>query len=392
MNKNSKKIIIMVVAILLTVISVGAAKLNITWDWEASVPGITAFRYQLDSDAPETWNVVSSEVTTFTAENLESTVDHYFYLQQSFDGIAWSDSAIDIVTAIEDDEILSEAKVIDREIVKDIEEGNTTISKETTTTKTTTTTTSDLTTGETTVVSETATDVVKADDSEVASEENKENNETVVSETTVTTTTTKEVNEVKRAYNQYYTQVSLFGGSGLASWANPELTKVFGDKNNYGFDTTDKYVPFQGLEISFNNVARWGRFSGLGFKLGADYQLQLKGEDSWKTQTQAHKAKFWEYDAYHVLDTYFAMAYNLKLNKGIGMNFFVGGFGNFSWDKRSALTFNGNAPSVGFGWLAGIDFNIFAGDLVTLSATPVYRYEWGNAHQVLMQASLGFRF
>lgn len=60
-----------------------------TFSWRASGEALV-FRYQLDGEDPAGWTVVPSTVTSYTAEGLSG--DHVFYVQQSPDGVIWSES------------------------------------------------------------------------------------------------------------------------------------------------------------------------------------------------------------------------------------------------------------------------------------------------------------
>lgn len=61
------------------------------WDWFDT--DVTYFRYQLDSDSEEGWTVVESYETMATFSDLDLSVEHTFYLQQSYDGENWSESS-----------------------------------------------------------------------------------------------------------------------------------------------------------------------------------------------------------------------------------------------------------------------------------------------------------
>lgn len=65
--------------------------LTFLWDWNDF--NVTKFRYQLDGEIPELWTEVEYYETAATFEGLDLTVPHTLYLQQSYDGILWSQSS-----------------------------------------------------------------------------------------------------------------------------------------------------------------------------------------------------------------------------------------------------------------------------------------------------------
>ncbi|AEC02460.1 hypothetical protein [Parasphaerochaeta coccoides] len=61
-----------------------------TWRWVINDPEVTSFRYQLDTMDGE-WTVVDASVTSFSIDS--DVGQRRFYLEQSYDGVIWSDVA-----------------------------------------------------------------------------------------------------------------------------------------------------------------------------------------------------------------------------------------------------------------------------------------------------------
>ncbi|AEC02568.1 hypothetical protein [Parasphaerochaeta coccoides] len=95
MNIRIKRILglICAIAILFPAI-IMARSVAITWDWFLNDPEVTYFRYQLDGENEEGWTVVNADVFAYTSDPVDGTVPHALYLQQSYDGVLWSASAV----------------------------------------------------------------------------------------------------------------------------------------------------------------------------------------------------------------------------------------------------------------------------------------------------------
>ncbi|NLZ76856.1 MAG: hypothetical protein GX911_02680 [Spirochaetales bacterium] len=76
-----------------------AVPVVVTWEWLLEDPEVTTFRFQIDSEDPEGWITVDSSVTSYTEQGLDGTVDHTLYLQQSYDGIHFSESTRSVAEA-----------------------------------------------------------------------------------------------------------------------------------------------------------------------------------------------------------------------------------------------------------------------------------------------------
>ena len=64
----------------------------VTWMWFENDPMVGYYRYQVDGEDEDGWTVVDWSVTEAAIE-LDVSVVHTLYLQQSYDGIVWSPSS-----------------------------------------------------------------------------------------------------------------------------------------------------------------------------------------------------------------------------------------------------------------------------------------------------------
>lgn len=88
-----KKILVALLLILF-LSPIFANEVMIEWQWDLVDEEISYFRYQLDGETEEDWTVVDSSVDSFTLGPVDSQNIHSLYLQQSYDGELWSESAV----------------------------------------------------------------------------------------------------------------------------------------------------------------------------------------------------------------------------------------------------------------------------------------------------------
>lgn len=67
-------------------------QLAINWVWELKDPMVTTVRYQLDGEEDDKWTVADSSVTQFKSTISDTSKPYALYLQQSYDGINFSES------------------------------------------------------------------------------------------------------------------------------------------------------------------------------------------------------------------------------------------------------------------------------------------------------------
>lgn len=93
MNKALKTLLGVFLVLTAVLSPVMAAAVSVNWQWNSNDPYIQYFRYQVGGEAEENWTVVSSDVTSYTFDEADPATEYTLYLQQSYDGIYWSDSA-----------------------------------------------------------------------------------------------------------------------------------------------------------------------------------------------------------------------------------------------------------------------------------------------------------
>jgi uncharacterized membrane protein YgcG len=93
MKKRFLAVLALLVLVPTIIFATGVA---ITWEWMIDDPQVTGFRYQLDDENVDNWIVVDGETTSAVFQNLEGSAEYSLYLQQTFDGVNWSDSAVSV--------------------------------------------------------------------------------------------------------------------------------------------------------------------------------------------------------------------------------------------------------------------------------------------------------
>ena len=88
-----KKLLFCLVIVLISMASLFALQGKVTWTWYENDPDVLFYRYQLDSQNDDGWTVVDRDVNEVTLLIDVSQV-HSLYLQQSYDGVIWSQSSV----------------------------------------------------------------------------------------------------------------------------------------------------------------------------------------------------------------------------------------------------------------------------------------------------------
>jgi hypothetical protein len=85
-------LVLTLIKVLCTLGPLFAGEISIMWEWEKADEDVVAFRYQMDAQEADGWTVVDSSVTSYSVGPVDDTVSYSLYLQQSYDGITWSES------------------------------------------------------------------------------------------------------------------------------------------------------------------------------------------------------------------------------------------------------------------------------------------------------------
>jgi hypothetical protein len=92
-----KKRILTIFALLIMIPTmIFATEVAITWEWMVDDPQVTGFRYQLNDENPDAWTVVDANTTMAVIQNLDGSEEYSLYLQQTFDGVNWSESSVSV--------------------------------------------------------------------------------------------------------------------------------------------------------------------------------------------------------------------------------------------------------------------------------------------------------
>jgi hypothetical protein len=267
------KFIALLTALVLVPVLVFAAPVIVTWEWLLEDPMVTTFRYQLDGEDDDNWTVVDAFVTSYTQEGLDGEVTHTLYLQQSYDGINFSESAI----AEADPQLLGDLMVYEEEPFEVIEPE--------------------------VVIAE---EVVALPEAEVVAEP-------VVAVAPAAVATPP----APKAKAKYYTTITV-GGTFDYQFSN-ELAA---------------YLPYNlkaGIGLNFNNIVGLNKAMGVGFSVDAAYSPYMQNSYTW-TQAGKDLMKFKFGDIFqnfdHALDVSAAVMLNMHASK-VAFDLGVGGF--FVW-------------------------------------------------------------
>lgn len=92
--RNFKKTLFAMALIALVISPIFAIQvMNVTWQWSLDDTEVTAYRYQLNGEEDDKWTVVDGSVGEYSATSLDPYSDYTLYLQASYDGSLWSESA-----------------------------------------------------------------------------------------------------------------------------------------------------------------------------------------------------------------------------------------------------------------------------------------------------------
>lgn len=105
-----KRASILIALLLVVVAGAFALDATVTWSWSQNDPDVKYFRYQLDGEEEDKWTVVDADVLS-ASYDIDVSVEHILYLQQSYDGANWSASSHTVSAAVEDETLQAAADV-----------------------------------------------------------------------------------------------------------------------------------------------------------------------------------------------------------------------------------------------------------------------------------------
>ena len=119
---RNKRILIVLSLLVMTLLPLAAAQVTVDWNWVVNDPGVQYFRYQMDGQSEDGWTVVDSSVTSYSASGLDGSKAYTLYLQQSYDGVYWSQSASSTSQPVVPQEAEISQPVVTEEVVEPVVE------------------------------------------------------------------------------------------------------------------------------------------------------------------------------------------------------------------------------------------------------------------------------
>ncbi len=114
--RKLNKVIFIAILLITVVLPLSARKaMTVTWQWVLSDSAVTAYRYQMNDEKDGEWTVVDGTTSSFTAIGLDPYMDYTLYLQASYDGLHWSESATCVayaVLSVDDVPVVDESVVL----------------------------------------------------------------------------------------------------------------------------------------------------------------------------------------------------------------------------------------------------------------------------------------
>ena len=100
MQRIFRFLLILASMMLLGMASLAAVSMTVEWEWLLDDPEVTAYRYQLGGEDPDGWIVVSADTSSYRASGLDPYQGYTLYVQRSYDGVNWSESAVSTASAM----------------------------------------------------------------------------------------------------------------------------------------------------------------------------------------------------------------------------------------------------------------------------------------------------
>lgn len=202
-----------------------AGNISVLCSWENNDLKVNHFRYRLDNGT--SWVVIPSTTKNVELTNLDSDMDHHFYLEQSYDGQVWKKSGVIVIESLSNQEfkdtVILPTPVVEPKVVV-------------------------------------ATNEIKVKATVSAKVETPVTESSVIKEEKVEQP--MKVEKERKIENNYYTSILLLGGgdySPSGTW-------------NTSVSSSNKAVT-AGLEVGFNNLYRIGTNYGVGLSLTTEYVM-----------------------------------------------------------------------------------------------------------------------
>jgi len=254
-----KKKYLLLLALCLFPAMLSATEVAVTWEWMLDDPDVTGFRYQLDSEDPDGWTTVLPDTTSYTAQNLDGGKAYTLYLQQTYDGESWSESASETSTVFDQTPAVETAPAPAAPVVS----SDNMLSE---------------TPEEAPLAEEVTEPAMMSEETEtpVLSETAPAQDDTVVIDTDEKMMMTKDT-AMMSSDAPFYASVDISMGADYA------LDDTFASTKDY----YESYIPYVEVSVGLNNIVSYGNW-GMGVDFSADAMAYILQDSS----TAASDAQF----------------------------------------------------------------------------------------------------
>lgn len=371
-----KKILGILMLLVLLPALLSAVPVVVTWEWMLGDPNVTTFRYQIDGEDPNAWITVDASQTSYTVEGLDGTRSYSLYLQQSYDGVNFSSSAVATAEPLE--KVVTEPAPVAAEPVPATEPVAAPVASETPVAEVAPAVETPVPVAEAPAPVKEEPVVEKAVEAPVP-EPVAEPAPVKEAPAAETPAPAKEAKASKSASKPAGVKMNQFNFAlGLNAAGD---YRVAGPSSNssgsHGFNGDIN------LDLGFNNIIAMCNRSGLGLSMLIGYEPYPTV--SWK---KIFKSEFWN-TLQHRMSATALLEYDLAFSKGIGMNAGVGMFAIYPFN--TGLSFK---DSLAWGLAGNLGFYFKFTKGFTMDIAAVYRYYFDDANKNLQAvgASLGFGY
>ena len=68
-------------------VPLAAAEMTVRWAWTLDDPDVTAYRYQVGGENPDSWTILPADTDSLELSGLDAAGEYTLYLQRSYDGV-----------------------------------------------------------------------------------------------------------------------------------------------------------------------------------------------------------------------------------------------------------------------------------------------------------------
>ena len=89
-----RRVVLLMAVMIFAASAAFAMDVMFTWNLPTAPADVEYYRYQVDGEAEDNWTVIDADTESVEVGPFPIDEPHMFYLQQSFDGELWSESAV----------------------------------------------------------------------------------------------------------------------------------------------------------------------------------------------------------------------------------------------------------------------------------------------------------